>query len=172
MDHPRSEWPVAIRQSRCMGGGRCRGSGYLKGVTGRQCAHAAVLSGAWAVGRSDVADDEDLLAGPNQVQIAPRNFLDCLGILPEPMHLPPQLRILVSNPCELARQGLVFTPRLEHRGQSACADERIERERAPHERQGNLQQTRTERRSDSHLAFGRSGWRCRFHVVRDPSEAL
>ena len=87
------------------------------------------------VGLREIPYDEELFAGADQAEIAPRHFLDERGIVAEAPHLVAQAGVLAPDPLEVVGQPLVLAAG-PHRGeQSLIADQGIDEERANHERQ-------------------------------------
>src|SRR3954447_22207495 len=87
------------------------------------------------------------------MQITPGDLFDRLRVVSQPTDLLPQPGVFGADAPELAGEREVLVPGLEHRRQSACADEGVERQCACDESQGELQEPRAERHRSSHLGL-------------------
>ena len=85
------------------------------------------------VGRLDVLDDEELLAGLDEAEVAAREILDRGGILSQPAGLLAQTHVVGADVGERLLERPELLPLLEHLDEPLLADESVEQEHAPNE---------------------------------------
>lgn len=75
--------------------------------------------------RGNVLHNEDLLAWPDEAQIAPRDFFDCCRIFFEAPRLFPQACVFRMLARHIRRKLLVLMPGVQHRDETLFPDKRV-----------------------------------------------
>jgi hypothetical protein len=88
--------------------------------------------------KGSILDDEDLLARPDQSELAPRNFLNRRRLFAKAAGLVAEPSVIGPQPEDGRRERLVFLPRSKHREQSSFTHETIGDDHGRDEEQQNM----------------------------------
>ena len=107
----------------------------------------------------DVLDDENLLAGLDQAELAARDFFDGGRVFAQPPGLIAQPRVLGPLARDGRRQLVVLAAGAQHRQQPAVADQGVEDDGRRDEDQQHVQQPAVARARGSASGYGGGGLR-------------
>jgi len=85
------------------------------------------------VGLRDVFDDEELLAGLDETELAAREVLDCAGVILESLGLFAQPTVLRAHIRKGLLERAILLALLHHLEQALFSDQRVEDQHAPDE---------------------------------------